>query len=617
VRRARTALRVARPNVRAAHAPATTHAGSTGQAVQALERAPGTEREGGAHLGALLAPGGLAQRGAAAAAPGMVAGLQRSVGNQAVQRLVTAAGFKEATDAGTFATRGPVLREIDEWLAEYHKHNPPKNQAEKELAGSILDELAETTDRWLTKHAGDATKSVAKRVPNIEALKRQIDAEKGTLAKLKVPKDGEVTKEGKELKAQMEGDVNSRFASIGGLIDAAVPQKDDSAKITVELSIPAGGTGVFVILNLEAGVEREDHNQVKVGMSVGAGAKGSAGLAEIAGEIGGYLESTGANGKEAMTLISYALYRKCRESSVIPREVSNYMWGGSTSDKGFKLAEKWAAKVEKDIFETDAAGKKGVELGAYAKGKVSGGVTGAKLSGEVKYKTGRKYTKDSITKLKARAGGRIGEADAVPTARGAAKKIGAGTMAFEAAFGVQSGPIEGGLKVAASFVSPEREKQSRSLIGRQFLKYQFDSIGAEVSGKVTVPLKDVGKHGASLAAFLVKTGTRINNASDQMEDDQMKGAYLGSVDDVATWWGTAAASTGDTEWTNFKAPTDPTETGGKADVALELGGAVKKEAGKAAEGKLKLKIVETRGIESPVITAKLEQGKTIWSYPKS
>ena len=57
------------------------------------------------------------------------------------------------------------------------------------------------------------------------------------------------------------------------------------------------------------------------------------------------------NGADCMDLISYALYRRFRESKACPNEVANYMWGGDTGKYGFGKAEQWSLDLEKKLFD--------------------------------------------------------------------------------------------------------------------------------------------------------------------------------------------------------------------------------------------------------------------------
>ena len=54
--------------------------------------------------------------------------------------------------------------------------------------------------------------------------------------------------------------------------------------------------------------------------------------------LGGYLKSSGKTPEGTMKLLSYGMYRRCKESSVIPREFSSKIWGGDSGSTGEKAA---------------------------------------------------------------------------------------------------------------------------------------------------------------------------------------------------------------------------------------------------------------------------------------
>ncbi|CAN1208783.1 hypothetical protein TUMEXPCC7403_01080 [Tumidithrix helvetica PCC 7403] len=202
-------------------------------------------------------------------------------------------------------------------------------------------------------------------------------------------------------KLKHEGSAKSAFDRCGHLIDTAVPDVGDKSKLEVELKIPVEPSGVgFVGMRLLMQCERKKAKQLntRCELTVTGGAK-IGGLAELKAEIGGYFESEGEDSKMVMRMISYAIYRRFVESSVLPVGISNYMWGGSLSNDGYDKAEKWAAKVEKKAF---GEGKKNyVETGALLGGTASGGIKsagGMGLSGKigVKNSIGNRYDHKSL-----------------------------------------------------------------------------------------------------------------------------------------------------------------------------------------------------------------------------
>jgi hypothetical protein len=64
--------------------------------------------------------------------------------------------------------------------------------------------------------------------------------------------------------------------------------------------------------------------------------------------------------------------RVCRESPVLPHEVTNALWGGSSGSAGFKGAERFGASVEKEVFGKNKDAY--VEAGFFGAGAAEGGL---------------------------------------------------------------------------------------------------------------------------------------------------------------------------------------------------------------------------------------------------
>jgi hypothetical protein len=164
--------------------------------------------------------------------------------------------------------------------------------------------------------------------------------------------------------------------------------------LEVSLDAPvAPGATIGFELNLEA--ERDD-SSLEGGLEFLCTGGGTAGAASLKGKLGGYIEGKAKDTEKLMTLVSYGFYRRLVESSIVPREVSNYMWGGSTSSKGKKLAERRAAGAELNIFGDDSDAY--VETGGVA--ALEAELLGGGVSQEGKATSGRHYDKESIEKLK-------------------------------------------------------------------------------------------------------------------------------------------------------------------------------------------------------------------------
>jgi hypothetical protein len=137
------------------------------------------------------------------------------------------------------------------------------------------------------------------------------------------------------------------------------------------------------------------------------------------------------------------------------------MWGGSTSVAGWRRAERWGAKVERENFMTpdgadDLSSGVGsaattnayVRAGGYASAHAEAGVGGvAKVGGEARVGWGKHYDQKTVEARKGKAapGKSVGEgATAIPL-RGAQKSLGTGYVTVSATLSASGGPFSGDL----------------------------------------------------------------------------------------------------------------------------------------------------------------------------
>jgi hypothetical protein len=444
-----------------------------------------------------------------------LATLQSAIGNQAVQRLMQQRGmpaasatvtatpkhrlpqnpgptgpatinrliwtsdeFKKNTDAGFLASRGKTLKEIQKQLDQYHGlwtgNTPPQSLPTIEQAIEMLTHMQQNTEAWLDLHSDDTSRS-KNRMGGMRKFLNQIKAiDLPLLTKMRDSRLKSMSDKGLEatpkpisenkFQTQMQGDVKSVFSKLGPLIMLAAPNSGDAGTLEVELKVPIEPSGVgFLGFRLTAGVERgvKSATKLRVELALTGGAQ-IPNVVELKGELGGYIEAQGASAEKALELCSYGLYRRFRESRFLPNEITNFMWGGSTSSVGWKRAEKWAAKVEKENFKkqdpNDPLSSGPVaedEQGAYVE---TGGLAGASgtfgmggvAKGQVgaKFTTGKHYDYDSIKNINKKKGGKkLGEAEAVPLGmRGGGKAVGESVHALEISGSAEGGPFSGSLK---------------------------------------------------------------------------------------------------------------------------------------------------------------------------
>ncbi len=431
--------------------------------------------------------------------PSPVSALQSAAGNQAVQRslassagatvtgtstrnvarppsvhrLISTEDFKKQTNAGFLAGRGKTMKQIDALLAEYHAlrakgmHLQPGSTQDRAI--NILHEIRENVNLWMDTHEGDTSRS-KKRTPGMAALFLDAGKELAELTKIRdaarefMGEDQKpVERTENKFKTQMEGDVSSILSKIGPIIGAAAPSSGDTAELEIEVKVPIEPSGVgYLGFRFKASVERLKKQALKVGFEVAVtGGANIPNVVEIGGELGMYVEAQGATPQKAMELVSYGMYRRIRESRLIPNEVANFIWGGSGSSVGWKRAEKWAAKVEKENFKDKSLNLGGtgdsdeedayVETGGLAGAKAKGGIGGVvDMEGSVGYKSGKKYDYESV---KARKSAGLGKASALPKMRGLTEVLGESTHHLEFALSATGGPFSGGIKVGIDWAT--------------------------------------------------------------------------------------------------------------------------------------------------------------------
>ncbi len=279
-----------------------------------------------------------------------------------LQRLVDSKTFEKQT-AVTLAVRGKTLEELDGLLAEYHrlvasgaylKRGSPLNRLQQ-----VLTDICADTRFWIESHADDTTARGKKRRAAIAALHSEALTELTEMRSVRRGRqeaaiEGFVAQENAFL-MKMTGSASSILENLGTAIALAIPKPGDSVSAELSVKIPCDSYGVsFVGFRLLATASRMNGTATNVRLEAAViGGAQIAGLADITGELGFFLQAQGATPQQAMKLISWGWYRQFREARAIPREVANFMWGGSTTSVGFKRSEQWAANVEKEAFKRD------------------------------------------------------------------------------------------------------------------------------------------------------------------------------------------------------------------------------------------------------------------------
>ncbi|MAT06547.1 MAG: hypothetical protein CL424_16025 [Acidimicrobiaceae bacterium] len=340
-----------------------------------------------------------------------------------------------------FTTRSTAQKTLAPMLDEYHTKWPFGDLDEAKATSALehvmkMQMIAEAYVAKNVKNVGGediVRSSRSKRIAGMQAfvaacqgeaawLTQRADRGKADSDKLDTAAlqqtasgDGTVTK----IKDHYAGDAASCFRKLGKLIDFAVPAPGDASSISLEVEIPVE-PGLAITLGLGTKASRGTLGKtepgqtpkptpVDIGLNVEAGVAGDVKIAKIGAALGGYMAASAKSGADAAELLSYALFRKARQSPIVPREVTNFMWGEGNSDAfGWQVAESWSLDVENRLLASNMVGGEEkndnyVETGGY--GKLSGEVgfdKAAKLKGEVMGYTG---TRVDAASLKARKGG--------------------------------------------------------------------------------------------------------------------------------------------------------------------------------------------------------------------
>ena len=507
------------------------------------------------------------------AGPDSLLGLQRLAGNRAVQAVVISRGnantkspsrpkpvqrlwskdeFKKQTDAGFLAGRGKTMKQLDALLGEFDgikakgSHLTPGAQQDRAI--NILHEVIEDVAVWMQSHEGDTSRS-KKRIPGLTKLAldagkelRELEGIREKSREFMGEKQEPVTRTENTFKTQMEGNFSSILGKLGPIFSAAASAPGDTGEIEVQVKVPCEPSGAgYLGFRIKASVERLKKQAMKVRfeLAVVGGAK-IGNVAEIGGELGMYLESQGATPEKALELVSYGVYRRFRESKVIPNEVANFIWGGSGTAVGWNRSEKWAAKVEKENFKDSSTlaaadsdqGGAYVETGALAGVKAKGGVGGvAELEGGAQYSTGQHYDHDSVKGLKGKYGGALGTPDKAPMVRGQTHNIGESVHHLEFGFSATGGPFSGALKVGVDWSTQQRNAG--------FAKLQSMKVGLEASA--TLPMTELVAGGLvgsipPIAASVVKAirAAGTGAATDKRSESQDVGEILGATENGVT-----------------------------------------------------------------------------------
>ncbi|APR88388.1 hypothetical protein A7982_13737 [Minicystis rosea] len=394
------------------------------------------------------------------------------------------------------------------------------------------------------------------------------------------------------IEIEAEGNARSLLQRFAPLLRRVAPATGDTGEIVATLKVPVDPSGIgYLGFRFKAEVERRfDGYKVRFETVLTSGAK-VGNIGELGGELGGYLEATGATPDDAMALISYGVYRRFRESVWLPRELANYGWGGG---EGWKGAEAWAADVEREKL-----GSKGsyVETGGLAVAKGDFGIAKvAKAKLEGKLSSGRKYDKASIEKYK-RAG--FGEPSAKPERR-STEVIGASVQAVKTKGNVTVGPFRG--EVSAGFKFVKERGMPAQLISFDVGGSVTGTLDKAISPSIGDFLKPIGER----VAAAIEKAFRAAQERKRIEEQVSSGAVVSTIEESAQAFAALGHPLVQSEITRGFPPM----LGNVADVSISILGIVKLAPGADPKPRLEIKLTQSEAVALDVgaFTAKGKRG---------
>jgi hypothetical protein len=314
---------------------------------------------------------------------------------------------------------------------------------------------------------------------------------------------------------------------------------------------------------------------VSAGLTVGVSGGASVGsMAKLSAGIGCYLNAKAKTGADVAELMSYALFRRCRQSPIIPREITNGMFGGRTDDFGWQKAEDWSLSVENRIFAADPDAE--VSSGAYGKlaAEIELSKDLASLGFEVKGTSGSTINKESIERAKGATGARNKTSGGSLVSQGGGMRgttqASLGTQNFglettvSGAFGILSGSLGAAFGWSKTRTNPTTGK----------LEYVWDKF--EISGTVAGSMPMNKMAGDAIAACIPKyigTINKLIRSSSQAAQQETAARTGGAiVEDVGSWAAIVAelSSVPKETWQPFAADpaTAGTSIGSSANIEL-------------------------------------------------
>jgi hypothetical protein len=330
-------------------------------------------------------------------------------------------------------------------------------------------------------------------------------------------------------------DLNTLGASKGYAVSVSIPlPKPGKLELSFDLTATRnydGKTTIKGTVRIKGGVEA-----ATPGMSVSA----------MVG-FGAYMEASSKDNSRLGTLLSFALYRRFRESRVIMSQTTDYLWGKSASmglnkgkwenkqDARHRYAKQWGAMVEENFEDGEYAETGGIisaEAGAKVKGDSDKRSIGGSISGE--YTGGTRYSKEIMENSRKRHAAKRGDDAEYASPGGRERKIGAARQKFD--FKASGNVGEYGLQLGATvdFVGDGSD-------GPGGVKLVFGAKASMSKGDLFGdPAAYIAKFAEMAVSMSTQAGGLVMGAANKLQKDDKFGAVVGVVTNGAS----AAATVG-------------------------------------------------------------------------
>lgn len=418
------------------------------------------------------------------------------------------------------------------------------------------------------------------------------------------------------------GDFNSLFSKLGVAIDKLVPSPGDAASFEVEFSVPIPDTPVMFTGKIGLSASRSSSKAVSAQVEIMPGIAAGVGVAKFNAAIGMYTSVSASSGGDIMTLVSYALYRKLRQSNAVPAEVSSQLWGGSSGRFGQLKADRWSRGVEKKMWGDDAKHGDSTFLEWGAKGQVSGeaelnlGGVGGELGFNASVMAGSRYDKTSLTNRKGGAGEKNMRSDGLFTkhiasrfGRGAEKDLSRRSYTLASSAHMKVGVFKG--EIGSTYIL---RQQGLSKKKRQGLNnWVFEEIG--FSGKLSaqVPGGSLVAGGMLLSREIVgairdKSQALVEEGDTKAPDEVGDVVNVGDTAKILARLGKGSESALD-----FGSLGQLT-TKGNVGIEIDFSGAVTKAGTAEREAEFTIEVRVTEGTEIDALgyfKVKVQKGKRL------